>query len=65
MLRTVTDTLSDGVIAGWSCVNMLLWEPGNSGHGLSWNGRGLGLNVVDRSVKLGVITGLSYVKNYI
>ena len=30
-LRAVTDTISDGVIAGWSCVNMLPWEPGKIG----------------------------------
>ena len=30
LLRAVTDTLSHGVIAGWSCTNVLLWQPGNN-----------------------------------
>ena len=41
LLRAVKDALSNGVIAGVSCANTLLWQPGNSGRGSSWNGRGL------------------------
>ena len=41
LLRAVKDALSHGVIAGVSCANTLLWQPGNSGRGSGWNGRGL------------------------
>ena len=30
LLRAVTETLSHGVIAGWSCANVLLWQQGNN-----------------------------------
>ena len=51
------DALSHGVIAGWSCANTLLWQPGNNGRGskLEW----AWFNVVARSVKLGVFMSLS------
>ena len=65
LLRAVTDTLSHGVIAGWTCANVLLWQPGNNlSEGVVQVGIGVVIgSILDldhfieaRSLKLEVIT---------
>ena len=65
LLRAVTDTLSHGVIAGWTCANVLLWQPGNNlSVGVVQVGMGMVIgSILDldhfieaRSLKLEVIT---------